>query len=130
MEISIQEQVSALRERVSQDETEFGKRTNILLDEILVLQAENSSFDKKLDSLTERMDSLTERVDSLAYSQQQLTATVTSLSGLMMELAQRNIALAQRDNELAQRSAEDRAEIRRIWEYLQLQQRNQGNGQG
>jgi len=32
--------------------------------------------------------------------------------------------------ELAQRSAEDRTEIRRIWEYLQLQQRNQGNGQG
>ncbi len=106
---SLQEQITALRERVSQDETEFGKRTNILLDEILALQEEFSAITNKLDSLFE--------------SQRQLTATVTNLSGFMLELAQR-------DRELAERSAEDRAEIRRIWEYLQLQQRNQGNGQG
>ncbi len=120
---SLQEQITALRERVSQDETEFGKRTNILLDEILALQGEFSV--------------ITDKVDSLFESQRQLTATVTNLSGFMLELAQRNIELAQHDRELAQRntelaerSAEDRAEIRRIWEYLQLQQRNQGNGQG
>ncbi len=106
---SLQEQITALRERVSQDETEFGKRTNILLDEMLVTQ--------------QNLDRLTERVDALADGQRQMLATITNLSGFMLELAQR-------DRELAERGAEDRAEIRRIWEYLQLQQRNQGNGQG
>ncbi len=113
---SIQEQISNLRERVSQVETEFGKRSNILLDEMLVTQ--------------QNLDRLTERVDLLADGQRQMLATITDLSGLMMQLAQHNIELAQRDRELAERGAEDRAEIRRIWEYLQLQQRNQGNGQG
>ncbi len=106
---SLQEQITNLRERVSQNETEFGKRTNILLDEMLVVQ-------QNLASITEKIERLTERVDLMAYGQLQLQNTVTDLSGLMVELAQRG--------------AEDRTEIRRIWEYLQLQQRNQGNGQG
>ncbi len=113
---SLQEQITNLRERVSQNETEFGKRTNIMLDEMLVVQ-------QNLSSITEKIERLTERVDLMAYGQLQLQNTITDLSGLIMELVRR-------DMEASRQREEDRAEIRRIWEYLQLQQRNQGNGQG
>lgn len=50
--------------------------------------------------------------------------------GDIARLHQRALQIAQQNAEVAQRNAEiDRAEIRRIWEYLIGQQRN-GNGSG
>ncbi len=120
---SLQEQITNLRERVSQNETEFGKRTNIMLDEMLVVQ-------QNLSSITEKIERLTEKVDLMAYGQLQLQNTVTDLSGIITDLSGLVTELVRHDRSASRQREEDRAEIRRIWEYLQLQQRNQGNGQG
>ena len=57
-----------------------------------------------------------EAVDRMVESQQALQASVDSLSHSVAQLVENAEA--------------DRAETRRIWEYLESQQRHQGNGHG
>lgn len=98
-----------LRARIDQVEEEFGRRANILLDEVLITD--------------ENLRVLTRRVDQLAESQQATQATVNQLALLMVQLAQ---------NAEADRVAirENQAEIRRIWEYLQSQYPGNGRRRG
>ncbi len=92
------DRLTAIEDRLEGIDREFSRRTNILLDEIIVL--------------TERLDRLTERVDRLTENQQITQNLATQMGALTLQLA--------RDSET------DRAEIRRIWEYLLSQS---GNGQ-
>ncbi|OCQ97259.1 hypothetical protein BCD67_00475 [Oscillatoriales cyanobacterium USR001] len=62
--------------------------------------------------------------------------TATLLDGLLA-LSQQTTAIANRMDQLtaavaqlAQNAESDRMEFRRIWEYLESQQRHQGNGHG
>lgn len=104
-----------LENRVDRMDAEFSRRTNILLDEMIVLTEEVSQLTKKVDQLTDRVDRLTDRVDQLAINQREIQVTVAGLAGIMA----RSIEAAERD----------RAEIVRIWQYLLGQQSN-GHGAG
>jgi predicted nuclease with TOPRIM domain len=114
------------------DEEEFETVKQILATVARVAERNTTGIDRlteKLDRLTEKVDRLTERFDQLALSQQLLQ---TSLSQLV--LSQQNTQtsldnLARVVVRVSETEAEDRAEIRRIWEYLLGQQRN-GNGNG
>lgn len=64
----------------------------------------------------ETADRTTEAVDRMVESQQALQSSVDSLS--------RSVA------QLVENAESDRRETRRIWEYLESQQRHQGNGHG
>jgi predicted nucleic acid-binding Zn-ribbon protein len=104
-----EEDIAELRSRIDQVEEEFGRRANILLDEVLITD--------------ENLRSLTRRFDQLAESQQATQATVNQLTVLMVQLVQ---------NVEADRAAirENQAEIRRILEYLQSQYPGNGNSRG
>jgi uncharacterized protein YhaN len=107
----VEERLAQIEARVQGMDDEFSRRTNILLDEILVLTQD-------LDRLTQRVDCLTERVDRLVENQQNTQATVAQLATLMVQLA--------RDAEADRATIRDnQVEIRRIWEYLLGQS---GNG--
>lgn len=67
-----------------------------------------------LDRLAVGVTQLVAQTEQLAQGQQTLQAGLDNLAGLVVRLAQD--------------AATDRAEIRRIWEYLEGQQRSQGNG--
>jgi len=97
-----------LENRVDRMDAEFSRRTNILLDEMIVLT-------KEVSQLTKKVDRLTERVDQLAINQREIQVTVAGLAAIMA----RSIEAAERD----------RAEIVRIWKYLLGQQSN-GHGAG
>ena len=98
-----------LRSRIDQVEEEFGRRANILLDEVLITD--------------ENLRGLTRRVDQLVEIQQATRATVNQLALLMVQLAQ---------NTEADRAAirENQADIRRILEYLQSQYPGNGSIRG
>ncbi|MDB9510599.1 hypothetical protein PN499_05335 [Kamptonema animale CS-326] len=104
-----EERLESLRSQVQKVDTEFGRRCNILLDEIVVLTDDLNSLARKVDRLAIGQQQLQE-------GQQQMQLALANLSTVMVQMA---------------RNAEvDRAEIRRIWEYLETQQRTQGNGHG
>jgi|SRR4028118_1002671 hypothetical protein len=104
-----EEDIAELRSRIDQVEEEFGRRANILLDEVLITD--------------ENLRSLTRRFDQLAESQQATQTTVNQLTVLMVQLVQ---------NVEADRAAirENQAEIRRILEYLQSQYPGNGSSRG
>jgi predicted nucleic acid-binding Zn-ribbon protein len=104
-----EEDIAELRSRIDQVEEEFGRRANILLDEVLITD--------------ENLKSLTRRFEQLAESQQVTQATVNQLTVLMVQLVQ---------NAEADRAAirENQAEIRRILEYLQSQYPGNGRSRG
>jgi len=113
-------------------ETEFNRKTNILLDEIVVLRDE-------MEGLTRRVSQIADGQQLLQEGQQQMQTARANLSNLMGQIAE---AAEVHRVELAQNSSADRASVReiadsvatlatenqRIWEYLQSQIRTQGNG--
>lgn len=111
-----EERLESLRSQVERVDTEFGRRCNILLDEIVVLTDDLNSLGRKVDRLAIGQQQLQEGQQQLQEGQQQMQLALANLSTVMVQMA---------------RNAEaDRAEIRRIWEYLETQQRTQGNGHG
>lgn len=117
---SIEEQLSSLRTDVRGIQTEFDRKTNILLDEIIVLRDE-------MEGLTRRVSQIADNQQQLQEGQQQMQTAIVSLSNLMAQIAK---AAEVNRVQLAQDSEADRTEIRRIWEYLESQRRTQGNGHG
>ena len=75
------------------------------------VQLSEGSTDRAISQLTERVDQLTERVNQLT---QGLTTSVQDLVGMI--------------GQLANDAAQDRAETRRIWEYLLYQSGNGSSG--
>lgn len=135
----IEEQLASLRERVSQlesDDADFARRSNLLLDEIIITDDNLKTLTRhvdtltekvdrltgQMDTLTERMDTLTIRVDQLAVSLGNTQAIVTQLATLMVQFTQN----AEADRVTIR---ENQAEVRRIWEYL-LSQHPNGKGGG
>lgn len=96
------DRISALEARVGRLEGEFRESAELFLDGLRALSAQTTNLANRIDGLTDRVDNLTV---------------------IMAQFAQQ----AERDR---QQAAEDRAEIRRIWEYLEAQLRSRGNGQG
>lgn len=117
---SIEEQLSSLRTDVRGIQTEFDRKSNILLDEIIVLRDE-------MEGLTRRVSQIADNQQRLQEGQQQMQTAIVSLSNLMAQIAE---AAEVNRVQLAQDSEADRTEIRRIWEYLESQRRTQGNGHG
>jgi tetrahydromethanopterin S-methyltransferase subunit G len=77
-----------------------------LHDDLEILYQIVQQTDHSVNSLSERLDQLTGQIDRLTSNQSQMTQ-------LFIQSVQRN--------------EQDRAEIRRIWEYL-LSQRTNGHG--
>jgi chromosome segregation ATPase len=113
-------QLNELRSRVAaleEQDADFARRSNLLLDEILITDENLKILTRRVDALTERVDTLTERVDSLFLSQENTQATVAQLATLMVQFAQN----AETDRQTFQ------TEIRRIWEYLLERNPNGGS---
>lgn len=102
--------LTALSQRLQGLDDEFSRKANILLDELIVGFEET---DGQIRKLTNRLDQLAVKVDQLTESQQTTQGTIDQLSQLLVYSIES--------------SNQDRAEIRRIWEYLLGQQQN-GNG--
>ena len=118
-----EERLESLRSQVERVDTEFGRRCNILLDEIVVLTDDLNSLGRKVDRLAIGQQQLQEGQQHLQNGQQQLQE-----GQQQMQLALANLSTVM--VQMARNAEADRAEIRRIWEYLETQQRTQGNGHG
>ncbi|OCQ91991.1 hypothetical protein BCD67_21485 [Oscillatoriales cyanobacterium USR001] len=106
---NIEQRVADIEARLDRMNGEFSDRTAILLDGLLALSQQTTAIANRMDQLTDRMDQLTDRMDRLTDRMDRLTDVVARL---------------------AQNAEADKVEFRRIWEYLESQQRNQGNGHG
>ncbi|MEG3906007.1 hypothetical protein QUB19_27835 [Microcoleus sp. B4-C5] len=76
-----------------------------------------------IDRLTERIDQLTDRVDRLAQRFDALVSAIGSHQEALRLLSQQN-------NEWREQMRIIQTEIRDIWQYLNNQLRNRGNGGG
>jgi hypothetical protein len=106
---SLEQRLAAIEVRIQGMDDEFSRRTNLLLDEILVAEQQRAEMDRRL---TERLDRLAASQQLLAENQQALQATLSQTTTFMVQLARV--------------ATENQAEIRRIWEYL-LRQSGNGN---
>lgn len=108
------------------------------------LERLESEFDEHRDFSTvsmERLERLTRELVEIAQlhqralrvSQDKQDTTEVAIRTLLThsDVVNRNIdQLTELVGQLAHDARADRAETRRIWEYLESQQRNQGNGHG
>ncbi|MFB2838027.1 DUF948 domain-containing protein [Floridanema evergladense] len=92
---SIEERLNEIQSRVDGMDREFSHRTNIILDEVLVLTQQMESLTGSVDQLTTevnrltlRVNQLTERVDQLTENQEVTQANVNQLTALMVQFAQ------------------------------------------
>jgi len=92
---TIKQQITELQSRVEGMDREFSHRTNIILDEVLVLTQQMESLTGSVDQLTTevnrltlRVNQLTERVDQLTENQEVTQANVNQLTILMVQFAQ------------------------------------------
>ncbi|MEG4797782.1 hypothetical protein QUA69_22160 [Microcoleus sp. LAD1_D1] len=76
-----------------------------------------------IDRLTERIDQLTDRVDRLAQRFDGLVSAIGSHQEALRLISQQN-------NEWREQMRIIQTEIRDIWQYLNNQLRNRGNGGG
>lgn len=116
--------IEQLREQIKELEHNdeiFARRSNILLDQIIVIDERINRTDERIDRITERLDRtdgqlelLADRFDEMVNGQIALQETVSQLAVLWTGLAHQAEA--------------DRAVMRQVLEYL----RNQypGNGSG
>jgi thiamine biosynthesis lipoprotein ApbE len=123
------------------DPTEIDQRLEHLESEFAEYRTSNLSRMTRLERLTEELVEIAQlHQRALRMSQQKQGATDAALQALLShgEIVNRNLdQLTDRVNQLttamaqlAQNAEVDRAETRRIWEYLESQQRNLGNGHG
>ncbi len=129
------QQIAELRSRIAELEErdeDFARRSNLLLDEILVTReqiAENAKAiaqgRRDIDQLADRMGELAQSVSELRQNQQLLTFTISQVAESMTILRQTQQAFV--EQAVADRQS-FQAEIRRIWEYL-LSQHPNGRGE-
>lgn len=91
---SIEERLNEIHSRVDGMDREFSRRTNIILDEVLVLTQQMESLTGQVDQLTTevnrltlRVNQLTERVDRLTENQEVTQGNVNQLTTLMVQFA-------------------------------------------
>ena len=92
---TIEQRLTEIQSRVEGMDREFSHRTNIILDEVLVLTQQMESLTGSVDQLTTevnrltlRVNQLTERVDQLTENQEVTQANVNQLAVLMVQFAQ------------------------------------------
>jgi methyl-accepting chemotaxis protein len=91
----IEQRLSEIQSRVEGMDREFSRRTNIILDEVLVLTQQMESLTGSVEQLTTevnrltlRVNQVTERVDQLTENQEVTQANVNQLVDLMVQFAQ------------------------------------------
>jgi len=91
----IEQQLTEIQSRVEGMDREFSRRTNIILDEVLVLTQQMEALTGQVDQLTGRVDQLTtqvdrltRRVDRLAETQEVAQANISQLAMLMVDFVQ------------------------------------------
>lgn len=116
--------IRRIREQLEGLDEEFTRKTNILLDQIIVLDERMERADERLERISERqertdamLEQLADRFDQMVNNQITMQANIEQLNVFMTGFAHQ----AETDRQIFQ------AEIRRIWEYL-LQQRSNGHG--
>ena len=87
------------------------------------LAAQTSANTNAIDRLTERIDQLTDRVDRLAQRFDGLVSAIGSHQEALRLISLQN-------NEWREQMRIIQTEIRDIWQYLNNQLRNRGNGGG
>ena len=87
------------------------------------LEAQTSANTTAIDRLTERIDQLTDRVDRLAQRFDGLVSAIGSHQEALRLISQQN-------NEWREQMRIIQTEIRDLWQYLNNQLRNRGNGGG
>ncbi len=128
------EQLQELRSRITELEErdeDFARRSNLLLDEIIVTRdqiAENAKAiaesRRDIDQLAARTGELAQSLSELRQNQQLLTFTISQVAESMTILRQTQQAFV--EQAVADRQA-FQAEIQRIWEYLMT---TRPNGRG
>ncbi len=108
--VSVASVVESNRDSISDLTDQIDRLTN-LVDRLAV---RHESTQLTVERLAVTVERLTLRLDRLAESQQTTQASVDQLARLMMQFAQNAEA--------------DRAEIRRVWDYLN--QQSNGGGEG
>jgi len=104
--------IEELRQRIDSVEAEFGSRTNLLLDQMIVTGEKLDRLTDRVSRMDEQLEILADRVDYLATGQINLQSSVSQLTVLMTGFAHQAEA--------------DRAVMRSILEYLR--NRYPGNG--
>ena len=87
------------------------------------LEVQTSANTAAIDRLTDRIDRLTDRVDRLAQRFDGLVSAIQSHQEALR-------LLAQQQNDWREQMRIIQTEIRDIWQYLNNQLRNRGNGGG
>lgn len=98
---------------MTQDSNEINQRLTAIETRLERLEGQ---FQEEAGFLLDGLRSLSAQTTNLANQLDRLGGRVDQLTTLMLQLAQN--------------AETDRAETRRIWEYLESQQRSQGNGHG
>lgn len=140
------DQINELRLRIEELETQdadFARRSNLLLDEILLTRDQVDSNARSIDSLTQvtsenrrDIDQLAQRTGELAQSISELRQSQQILTFAVSQVAESVSILRQTQQGFVEQAVADRrqmlenqAEIRRIWEYLLSQHPNGRGGQ-
>lgn len=128
------EQLQEMRSRIAeleQSDADFARKSNLLLDEILITRdqiAENAKAiaesRRDIDQLADRTGELAQSISELRQNQQLLTFTISQVAESMTILRQTQQAFV--EQAVADRQA-FQAEIQRIWEYLMT---TRPNGRG
>lgn len=106
--------IRQIREQLGGLDEEFTRKSNILLDQIIVLDERMDRADERLDRIDALLERLAERFDQMVNNQITMQAHMEQLNVFMVGFARQ----AETDRQIFQ------AETRRIWEYLLSQQPN------
>ena len=98
-----------------------------LHDDLEILYQIVQRTDRSIDLLADRFGEVTDKFNQLTDKFDQLTGRVDQLTTNIDRLTNNQAQLTQLFVQSVQRNEQDRAEIRRIWEYLLSQQSN-GHG--
>lgn len=94
------------------------------------LEAQTQANAVAIDRLTDRVDRLTERVDQLTDRVDRLAQRFDGLVSAIGSHQEALRLLAQQQNDWREQMRIIQTEIRDIWQYLNNQLRNRGNGGG
>ncbi|HEY9743321.1 MAG TPA: hypothetical protein V6C90_22775 [Coleofasciculaceae cyanobacterium] len=139
-----EQQIAEMRSRIAELEErdeDFARRSNLLLDEILVTREQADKNTKAIenlvrvsaegrrdiDQLATRMGELAQSVSELRQNQQLLTFTISQVAESMTILRQTQQAFV--EQAIADRQS-FQTEIQRIWEYLLSTRPNGRGGEG
>lgn len=84
---TVEQQIAEIHARIDGMDREFSRRTNIILDEVLVLTQQMESLTGRVDQLTTEVNRLTLRVNQLTENQEVTQANVNQLTAFMVQFA-------------------------------------------